>query len=533
MTTRVRRQSVLYVNMGPTRCTRMKIFYQAYDAAKDQLEEQVQKQQLKLKDVTGRMGSVTRHQNELGNTQRKLQEDAATVCTSVAVRFLRRQRQLMKEILMSLQAPFVMVQEKLDTLHGVHTSIVSAIDYTQRTLESTRREELITLTDVLQTKCDENQKLELPEDDTQDTRILLSFQGQRALEELIDTFGGLASSLNMDHIPDSQPTSQDLLATIRRERETITMHEGRWQQLQQMIHRIPELKGSDSRMARSQEPEQLTSQEVHGIVTNLITGAFIPGETIPRGITLQGYATLHVIRQDRSVNFIICPKLQLDAGRANTDYCHVTTDGELANSPPATQHTDSGRLQELRGTCSSTPIPLPPSPSSVTPVPHTTRYWETNTRVGVVGYGWGWWPVLEVGVGEESQVDSEGYVCYQRRSLCVSVWSCVTHRGSLCTRVYLAGEEGKCYRNTMSDTPGTQATLHYGVVLDVGRGRIGFIDVDRSVVLGKVDVKFKEDLLPVFAVDPSDYFTVNMKVVSGEEILMSDIKKSLINEVLA
>ncbi|XP_046550996.1 uncharacterized protein LOC124260727 isoform X1 [Haliotis rubra] len=506
---------------------------QAYDVAKDQLEEQVQKQQLKLKDVTGRMESVTRHQNELGNTQRKLQEDAATVCTSVAVRFLHRQRQLMKEILMSLQAPRVMVQDKLDTLQDVHTSIVSAIDYTQRTLESTRREELITLTDVMQTKCDENLKLELPEDDTQDTRILLTFQGQRAMEELIDTFGGLASSLNMDHIPDSQPTSQDLLTMIRRERETIMMHEGRWQQLRQMIHSIiPELKGSDSRMARSQEPEQLTSQEVHGIVTNLLTAAFIPDETIPRGITLQGYATLHVIRQDRSVNFIICPKLELDAGRVNTRWCHVTTDGELANSPPATQHTDSGKLQRLFGTCSSTPIPLTPSPSSVTPVPHTTRYWETHIRVGVVVRVLGW-PVLEVGVGEESQVDSEMYVCDQPRSWCVRVWSCGTHQGSLCTRVYLAGEWGKCYSNTMSTTPGRQATLHYGIVLDVGRGRIGFIDIDRSVVLGKVDVEFREDLLPVFAVCRVSDYTVNMKVVSGEEILMSDIKKSLINEVLA
>ncbi|XP_046566640.1 uncharacterized protein LOC124275196 [Haliotis rubra] len=238
---------------------------------------------------------------------------------------------------------------------------------------------------------------------------------------------------------------------------------------------------------------------------------------------------MHTIREDRSA--VICPKLQLDAGRANTRYCHVTTDGELANSPPATQHTDSGRLQRLYGTCSSTPIPLPPSPSSVTPVPHTTRYWETNTRVDVVGRRW--CPVLEVGVGEESQVDSGRFVCDQRRSWCVSVWSCDTHRGSVCTRVYLAGEQGKCYRNTMSVTPGTQATLHYGVVLDVGRGRIGFIDVDRSVVLGKVDVEFKEDLLPVFAVCPISRYTVNMKVVSGEEILMSDIKKSLINEALA
>ncbi|XP_046559085.1 uncharacterized protein LOC124268111 [Haliotis rubra] len=332
------------------------------------------------------MGSVTSHQNQLAETQRKLKEDIMAVCKSVAAKFLHRQKQLMEELQMSLQAPNEMVEEKLDTLHDVHTSIVSAIDYTQRTLESTRREELITLTDVLQTKCHENMKRELSEDDTQDTRILLTFQGQRALEELIDTFGGLASSLNMDHIPDYQPTSQDLLTTIRRERETIMMHEGRWQQLRQMIHSIiPELKGSDSRMARSQEPEQLTSQEVHGIVTNLITAAFIPGETNPRGITFQGYVTLHVIRPDRSVNFIICPKLQLDAGRVNTDYCHVTTDGELANSRPATQHTDSGSLQALMGTrVAPPPSPFlhPPLVSPMSPTQHDT---------GRPTPGWVWW----------------------------------------------------------------------------------------------------------------------------------------------
>ncbi|XP_046550998.1 transcription intermediary factor 1-beta-like [Haliotis rubra] len=181
---------------------------QAYDVAKGQLEQQVQKQQHKLKDVTDRMGSVTSHQNELAETQRKLKEDITAVCKGVVARFLHRQRQLMEEIQVSLQSPNEMVQEKLHILHDVHTSIVSAIDYTQRTLESTRREELITLTDVLQTKCDENLKMKLPEDDTRATRILLTFQGQRALEELIDTFGGLASSLSVDDVPDKQPTLQ-------------------------------------------------------------------------------------------------------------------------------------------------------------------------------------------------------------------------------------------------------------------------------------------------------------------------------------
>ncbi|XP_071084358.1 protein PML-like [Haliotis cracherodii] len=225
-----------------------------------------------------------------------------------------------------------------------------------------------------------------------------------------------------------------------------------------------------------------------------------------------------------------CPKLQLDAARANTDWCHVTTDDELVNSPPATRHRDSGRLRTYRGTCSSTPIPLPPPPSNVTPVPHTPRYWETHSRVGVEGDGW--WPVLELGVGEESQVDSGVYVFAQRRSWCVSVGSCGTHRGSICTWVCQQGERGKCYRNTMSDTPGTQATLHYGVVLDVGRGRLAFIDLDREIVLAKLDVEWRESLLPMFSVGRPDHSTVNMKVVSGVDITMTDSKKSLIYNAL-
>ncbi|XP_071084957.1 protein PML-like [Haliotis cracherodii] len=226
-----------------------------------------------------------------------------------------------------------------------------------------------------------------------------------------------------------------------------------------------------------------------------------------------------------------CPKLQLNAARANTDYCHVTTDGELVNSPPATRHRDSGRLQTYRGTCSSTPIPLPPAPSNVSPAPHTARYWETHPRVGVVE-GWLGWLVLEMGVGEESQVDSDWYVFAQRCSWCVGVRRCGRHQGSLCTRVCQQGEEGECYRNTMSDTRGTQATLHYGVVLDVGRGRLGFIDLNREIVLAKLDVEWRESLLPMFGVGESDDYTVNMKVVSGVDITMTDSKKSLIYNAL-
>ncbi|XP_048244754.1 uncharacterized protein LOC125376805 [Haliotis rufescens] len=243
------------------------------------------------------------------------------------------------------------------------------------------------------------------------------------------------------------------------------------------------------------------------------------------------FCPMHILREGSSVKYIICPKLQLDADRANTDCCHVTTDGELVNSRPATRHRYSGRFQIYCGTCSSTPIPLPPPPSNVTPAPHTPRYWETHSRVGVVD-GCLLWPVLEMGVGEESQVDSGLYVGEQRRSWCVYVGSCGIHRGSLCTWVCQPGERGKCYRNTMSATPGTQATLHYGVVLDVGRGRLAFMDLDREIVLAKLDVEWRESLLPMFSVGLPGDCTVNMKVVSGVDITMTDSKKSLIYNAL-
>ncbi|XP_046343132.2 uncharacterized protein LOC124124058 [Haliotis rufescens] len=511
----------------------------AHEKAKGQLEEQLQNQRCKLKDVTDRMATVNSHRDELGDKQRKLEESIITVCKSVAVKSLHRQRKLREEVKMSLKAANKTVQETLDTVHDVHTSIASTIDYTQRTLESTRREELITLTAAILKKCDENLKRELPEDDTRDTRILLSFQGQKALEELIDTFGGLVSCLDLDHIPDTQPSYQGLLQQIHlltlREQETNTLHEGRWRQLSKILFRLPGIKESDSTVSGSQElqPAQPTSQDVYEAVTKFIIGSLMSTETTPGGICLTGsFCPMHILREGSSVKYIICPKLQLGAARANTGYCHVTTDGELVNSRPATRHRGSGRLQIYHGTCSSPPIPLPPPPSNVTPAPHTPRYWETHSRVGVVGGGP--WPlVLEMGVGEESQVDSGPYVCGQRRSWCVCVWRCGRHRGSICTSVYQQGERGECYRNTMSATRGTQFTLNYGVVLDVGRGRLAFIDLDREIVLAKLDVEWRESLLPMFSVGRPGFFTVNMKVVSGVDITMTDSKKSLIYYALA
>ncbi|XP_067670271.1 uncharacterized protein [Haliotis asinina] len=96
-----------------------------------------------------------------------------------------------------------------------------------------------------------------------------------------------------------------------------------------------------------------------------------------------GSNTYSLQTETRTTLTLLCPQLQLDAARANTDMCHVTTDGQLVNSQPARQHRHSGRLRKYLGTCASISIPLPPSPL-LSPLPHTPHSTGRHTL------GWVW-----------------------------------------------------------------------------------------------------------------------------------------------
>ncbi|XP_067668352.1 uncharacterized protein [Haliotis asinina] len=229
---------------------------------------------------------------------------------------------------------------------------------------------------------------------------------------------------------------------------------------------------------------------------------------------------------------ISCPKLQLDSSRANTWQCHVNTDGELVNSQPVGRplEQDNGRLCKYRGTCSSTPILVTPYSSNLDCISAAPRYWETQTDVTVeVGVGW---PAFEVSVVEKKQVDRDVFTCYQPRSWSICVVDCPQHR-CFCTRVYDEGRHILCSTNTLSDVPCTQATLSYGVVLDVGGRRLAFIDLNNNAVLAKFYVSFAELLYPMFGVGSREAnYSVQMKLVSGENIDMTDTKKALIYTAL-
>ncbi|XP_067650051.1 uncharacterized protein [Haliotis asinina] len=241
-------------------------------------------------------------------------------------------------------------------------------------------------------------------------------------------------------------------------------------------------------------------------------------------------SSVHIVGLTRRPLLVSCPELHLDAARGNI-WCHVTTDGQLVNSRPDTRDGGQNRLQTYRGTCSS-PIPLPPSSSTLTPLPTHPRYWETETRVRVADGAW-FSPALEMGLCEAGQVDCEVYVPLQRRSWCVRVGRCETHGRNLCTWVCREGERGECQQNSMPGTQGTQATLHYGIVLDEGGGRVAFIDNDREVVLVQYDEEFSEPLVPLYSAGPQySGLTASMSLISGEDIDMTDTKKALIFQAM-
>ena len=217
--------------------------------------------------------------------------------------------------------------------------------------------------------------------------------------------------------------------------------------------------------------------------------------------------------------------MTLSAERVHEDLKVEDGDRELNNM--ARSGKRPGQFSKFYGTCSS-PIPLPSSPSTLT----TPRYWETNSRLlwkSQVG-----WPLLEMGVSDERNLDAWRFVSRLPRSWSVSVWNnCHHHRPRLCIQVWSEKRQvGDCI-SLSPPTPGTQFNFTFGLVLDVGRGRLGLIDVERGKLLHKFDVKFQEEVVPMFYVRPiNGNCEVRMRLVSGREISVTDSKIKLIQEAL-
>ncbi|XP_067668364.1 uncharacterized protein [Haliotis asinina] len=230
------------------------------------------------------------------------------------------------------------------------------------------------------------------------------------------------------------------------------------------------------------------------------------------------------------------PPLHFDTEVVNTRYCDVTRGWELVNMSAIStcEHIDTTRLQNYCGTRSAAVIPLRPSPGDPTSILPGPRYWESHTKVTPRKPIGAWLTLLEVGVCEESQMDRGVWLFSRPRSWSVRIGGCSRHRSSICTLVYDGQENVHCFADTMGNTPGISDYISYGVVLDVAKGRLAFIDLKREVILLTINAEFGEALCPAFGVGPwTNEYNVRMKLISGKHIKLTDSKKSLIHKVLA
>jgi len=176
------------------------------DEAKKTITKLAESETTKLVAIKDHVVTVARQGEGLRKVDTDLGKTVIELRNTLVTRILHRQKQLQEQIRQSIDVPRVTIREKMNKLKLAEASVTSTIDYIHRTLKSTTQAELVAVSDAIQRKSAEDQEIELPPEDTRDTRIRVSIQGQRALQELIDTFGCLYTSLADEECGDTQPT---------------------------------------------------------------------------------------------------------------------------------------------------------------------------------------------------------------------------------------------------------------------------------------------------------------------------------------
>ncbi|XP_046565565.1 uncharacterized protein LOC124274271 [Haliotis rubra] len=248
----------------------------------------------------------------------------------------------------------------------------------------------------------------------------------------------------------------------------------------------------------------------------------------PDGETEEGLVYILTDVQGMSSISITCPHQSLDTSRVNTECCHITQDGQLMNCSPTDPGQGQKKYQKCFGTCASPFITL--ARNTATP-PSPPQYWEVEAQVDIMDLDklWKWKTCLEIGVAEEDSTDNMSL--YRQTGVwCIRVADC---KRVISSQIWIRGNL-VTFKDIMSRSPGTSATLSFGIVLDVQRGRIAFVDVGRNVLLYKTDAVFKQTLHRMFSVHPfSDELSVKVKLVSGKDIVMTTQKQKLISSALA
>ncbi|XP_067668983.1 uncharacterized protein [Haliotis asinina] len=225
---------------------------------------------------------------------------------------------------------------------------------------------------------------------------------------------------------------------------------------------------------------------------------------------------------DRSM-LLKCTLLKYDKDRANLDYVHINTEGELVNRKSDTRPAGEGRLKKYKGTCSTVPLLQD----------GCAQYWEVETRVSLDRLLPDKGLILEVGLCREEKRDVHHCIGGRPHSYSMTVAHCTKH-GGICRRIC---NEGKCVQHlpdTLPNTAGVPHTQLYGVVCDDARKTIVFIDVKEKKVMSSLDnINTSEPLWPMFGVYSPSVLTVNMRLLADSDVNMTEEKKAMIVKALS
>ncbi|XP_067669017.1 uncharacterized protein [Haliotis asinina] len=217
-----------------------------------------------------------------------------------------------------------------------------------------------------------------------------------------------------------------------------------------------------------------------------------------------------------------CTPLKYDKDRANLDYVHINTDGDLVNRKSDTRPVGEGRLKKYAGTCSTVPLLQDGCP----------KYWEVETRVSLDKPLSDNLLILEIGVCREEERDVRHCMRVGPHSYCMNVAHCAVH-GGICRGIYKEGKRVLHLPDSLPNTAGASHTLHYGVVYDDARKKIVFIDVKEEKVISTLsNIDCSEPLWPMFGVYNPKWITVSMRLVAGTDINMTEEKNAMIVKAL-
>ncbi|XP_048239308.1 E3 ubiquitin-protein ligase TRIM33-like [Haliotis rufescens] len=227
-----------------------------------------------------------------------------------------------------------------------------------------------------------------------------------------------------------------------------------------------------------------------------------------------------------------CPPLEFDTGRANTDFVEVS-ERSMVNRPNPDDKPGKRKFNKYRGTCGTMTFPYQmaslPAPTSgpcrlthasqyARPDPTDPYYYQVHVKIRQKGKITRKL-IFEIGLCEPRKADNRSFRFseeYTDRPVLI-VGYCDFDE-LICTKQCF------CLDNPFHNRAGV-SMLTYGVVYDVVRGKVAFIDVNKEKILTTIHVGAKySHLLPLFGVHDNEQFTVKMTL---DEVKDEDINSRL------